>query len=226
MSLFVKYGADIITTAEPTLAELAEASGLEARTIRSWVAQGLIPGPRSRGPGARYSADALERLLAIRGMRDRLGMPLAAIRQELLVATPEQLRAHAGRAADLAPEPRQPAPAPSSALDYLRAVRERAAPAPTMEAAAPPPPQDAAEAPPARLQGSLALPPTGFEALERRLAQARPEPARKARSEDWLRIPVTPDVELAVRGRLDAEQRARLERCADLIRDILLGKDP
>ena len=81
-------------------------------------------------------------------------------------------------------------------------------------------------APPERLQGSLALPPTGFEALERRLAQARPEPARKARAEDWLRIPVTPDVELAVRGRLDAEQRARLERCADLIRDILLGRDP
>jgi hypothetical protein len=160
-------------------------------------------------------------------MRDRLGMPLAAIRQELLVATPEQLRAHACRAADLAPEPRQPAPAPSSALDYLRAVRERAAPAPMMTAAAPPPPpQDAAEAPPPPHQGSLALPPTGFEALERRLAQARPEPARKARAEDWLRIPVTPDVELAVRGRLDAEQRARLERCADLIRDILLGRDP
>src|SRR4051795_760231 len=84
---------------EPTLADLAEASKLEPRTIRSWVAQGLLPGPRSRGPGARYPADALERLLAIRGMRDRLGMPLAAIRQELLVATPEQLRAHAGRAA-------------------------------------------------------------------------------------------------------------------------------
>ena len=77
-----------------------------------------------------------------------------------------------------------------------------------MAAATPPPPQDAAEAPP------------------RRLAQARPEPARKARSEDWLRIPVTPDVELAVRGQLGAEQRARLERCADLIRDILLGKQP
>ena len=176
-------------------------------------------------PAPATSADALERLLAIRSMRDRLGMPLAAIRQELLVATPEQLRAHAGRAADLAPD-RASRRRPSSALDYLRAVRERAAPAPMMEAAAPPPPQDAAEAPPARLQGVLGLPPTGFEALERRLAQARPEPARKARAEDWLRIPVTPDVELAVRGRLDAEQRARLERCADLIRDILLGRDP
>lgn len=206
-------------SAEPTLAELAAASGLEPRTIRSWVAQGLIPAPRSRGPGARYPADTLERLMAIRGMRDRLGMPLAAIRQELLVATVEQLQAHAERAADLAPEPAEPAPAASSALDYLRDLRARSAPAPMM--AAPPSPP-----PPAARQQSLALPPTGFEALERRLGQARAEAARKARAEDWLRIPVTPDVELSVRGRLDAEQRARLERCADLIRDILLGKHP
>jgi DNA-binding transcriptional MerR regulator len=217
-------------TTEPTLAELAAASGLEPRTIRSWVAQGLVPGPRSRGPGARYPADTLERLLAIRGMRDRLGMPLAAIRQELLVATAEQLQAHAGRAADLAPEPAQPmpaepAPAASSALDYLRGLRARSAPAP-MPDAAPSPPPPAGAPPPLARQQSLALPPTGFAALERRLGQSRPEPVRKARAEDWLRIPVTPDVELAVRGRLDAEQRARLERCADLIRDILLGRQP
>ena len=199
--------------------------GLEPRTIRSWVAQGLIPGPRSRGPGARYPADTLERLLAIRGMRDRLGMPLAAIRQELLVATAEQLQAHAERAADLAPEPAQPAPAASSALDYLRDLKARSAPAP-MPDTSPSPPPPAGMPPPGPRQQSLPLPPTGFEALERRLGQAHPEAVRKARAEDWLRIPVTPDVELAVRGRLDAEQRARLERCADLIRDILLGRHP
>ncbi|MBL6081328.1 MerR family transcriptional regulator [Belnapia sp. T18] len=214
-----------MTDTEPTLAELAAASGLEPRTIRSWVAQGLLPGPRSRGPGARYPADALKRLLAIRGMRDRLGMPLAAIRQELLVATPEQLRVHAGRAADLVPEPRELASAPSSALDYLRGLRERREPTPAAGVALPPPPR-AGEGPPPRSpqrQGSLALPTAGFEALELHLAQARREPPRKVRAEEWLRIPIAPDVELAVRGRLDAEQRARLERCADLIRDILLG---
>nr|WP_052389845.1 helix-turn-helix domain-containing protein [Belnapia moabensis] len=210
---------------ELTLAELAAASGLEPRTIRSWVAQGPIPAPRSRGPGARYPAGGLERLMAIRGMRDRLGMPLAAIRQELLVATTEQLQAHAERAADLAPEPAEPAPAPPSALDYLRALRARSAPAPMMDVS-PSPPPPAGMPPPAPRQQSLALPPTGFEALERRLGQARPEAARKARAEDWFRLPVTPDVELSVRGCLDAEQRARLERCADLIRDILLGKHP
>jgi hypothetical protein len=68
-------------------------------------------------------------------------------------------------------------------------------------------------------------PPSGFEALEQRLSQGRAEPPRKARAEEWLRIPITPDIEFAVRAPLDPEQRARLERCADLIRDILLGRD-
>ena len=63
----------------------------------------------------------------------------------------------------------------------------------------------------------------GFEALEHQLSIDRASPARKARAEEWLRLPITPDVELTVRGPLDAEARARLERCCDLIRNILLG---
>ena len=89
---------------EPTLAQLAADSGLLPRTIRSWVTQGLLPGPLTRGPTARYPADTLERLLAIRAMRDHLHMPLTAIRQELLVASREAVRALAAKAANLAPE--------------------------------------------------------------------------------------------------------------------------
>jgi DNA-binding transcriptional MerR regulator len=207
--------------AAPTLADLAAASGLQPRTIRSWVAQGILPGPLTRGPAARYPADTLKRLLAIRAMRDLLGMPLAAIRQELLVASAEQVEAYAAKAADLTPEPQDtvsagpPMPAaPETALDYLRALHMR-------ETAAATPPAGFAEAPAVLLEP----PPRGFAALERHLAAGRPAAARKARAEAWLRIPITPDVEFAVRGRLDADQRAQLERCADLVRDILLGRD-
>lgn len=189
---------------EPTLAELAAASGLLPRTIRSWVTQGLLPGPLTRGPTACYPADTLERLLAIRGMREQLHMPLNAIRQELLVATPAAIRALAGKAKDLAPERTEaPLPAPTSALDYIRGLRVGAD----------------------FLQEPAAPPPKGFEALQQTLGRDRAAPARKARAEDWLRIPITPEVELAARGPLDAEARARLEHCADLIRDILLGRD-
>lgn len=203
-------------TIEPSLADLAAASGIEARTIRSWVAQGLLPAPLTRGPAARYPADTLERLLAVRVMRDLLGMPMAEIRRELLVASPDQVRAYAGRAGDLttatrpSPTPAQPAPAVSSALDYISQLRARV----QTEAPSPVPPAAPVAPPPVR----------GFEALELRLAQGQFEPARKSRAEEWLRIPVTPDVELAVRAPVDAEQRARLERCGDLIRDILLGR--
>jgi DNA-binding transcriptional MerR regulator len=202
--------------AEPSLSDLASASGIEPRTIRSWVAQGLLAAPLTRGPLARYPADTLERVLAIRAMRDLLGMPLAEIRKELLVASPDQIRAHANRAAEMvqaAPPssgPVRPAPAVSGALDYIGNLRAKAG-----DAAAPPPPQTPAALPSLR----------GFEALEQRLGQGRAVPARKAHAAEWLRIPITPDFEFAVRAPLDAEQQVRLERCADLIRDILLGRD-
>ena len=156
------------------------------------------------------------------------GRPLAPV--------PEQVRSYAAKAAGLSPEPAEAASAApasalasasagraraarSSALDYLRGLRAEGA-------AAAAPPAAGAEAPLAQMAAAAPPAPSGFEALERRLAGGRAEPARKARAEAWLRIPVTPDVELAVRGRPDAEQRARLERCADLIRDILLGRNP
>lgn len=195
-----------MNAAEPSLADLAAASGLEARTIRSWVAQGLLPAPLNRGPAARYPADTLERVLAIRALRDS-GMPLGEIRKELLVSSPDQIRARASRALGLAPEA-VPTPDGSSALDYIAALRARSGAA--VQPASP---------------AESALPAQGFGALEQRLGQGRAEPARKARAEEWLRIPITPDVELAVRAPLDAEQRVRLERCADLIRDILIGRD-
>lgn len=206
--------------ADISLASLAAGTGLSSRTIRSWVAQGLIPGPLNRGPNARYAADTFERLLAIRTMRDILGIPLPAIRQELLVATPDQIASYAAKAVTLAPEPTElqsfsrSAP-PNDAQDYLREIRVKAAFMHDSE-----PGSRSSELAAASNAG-------GFEVLEKRLAGGRPKAAmpRKARTEDWSRIPVTPDVEFHVRGRLDAEARARIERCADLIRDILLGRD-
>lgn len=214
MSLSLLSKCSVIT-ATPSLADLAATSGLEARTIRSWVAQGLLPAPLNRGPAARYPADTLERVLAIRAMRDVLGMPLAEIRKELLVASPEQIRAYAsrvqGREQEVSFSMRElrAAPPESSALDYIGAIRARA----EVAVALPDPGAAPATAPPA----------LGFEALEHRLG-GHLEPARKARAEEWFRILITPDVELTVRAPLDAEQRVRLERCADLIRDVLLGR--
>jgi DNA-binding transcriptional MerR regulator len=62
-----------------TLAELAERSGLPARTIRWYQSEGLLPMPAKRGRDAVYRAEHLERLGLIAELRDR-GLTLVAIR--------------------------------------------------------------------------------------------------------------------------------------------------
>ena len=51
---------------EKTLAELAEATGIPARTIRFYIARGLLEGPVKAGRGAVYTAAHLERLEKIK----------------------------------------------------------------------------------------------------------------------------------------------------------------
>ncbi len=210
----------------PTLAELSAASGQEARTIRSWIAQGLLPPPLNRGPAARYPADTLQRLLAIVVMRELLGMSLADIRLDLLSATPDRLELLAKRFAEVPPRPNRPATDPRDALDYLAALKSAPAPMPRARTSLQSP--SVVQAPLDRLpnlsvDASTAPSKSGLDELEARLGGPRPQPQRRSRTEEWLRIPITPDLELSARGPLDKEQRAQLERCAALIRTIITG---
>ncbi|HXN46041.1 MAG TPA: helix-turn-helix domain-containing protein [Bryobacteraceae bacterium] len=52
-----------------TLAELAEATGLPERTIRFYIARGLLDGPLKAGRGAAYTAEHLARLERIKGLQ-------------------------------------------------------------------------------------------------------------------------------------------------------------
>lgn len=203
-----------------TLGSLAAITGVNARTIRSWVARQLVPGPVNRGPSAVYPAGAVQRVLAVKAMRDEDGLSLDEIRQALLVATPEQLAERAATGAAITPEPTaddvEDASDRLSALQYLRALKQqRQSPSLSSVVREPAAPYHAA---PRRV---------GFEALEHHLSSGgtRQPLDRRSRAESWLRVPVTPDVEFSVRGELTDEQRAGLERAADLIRDILFGRD-
>lgn len=53
-----------------TLQELSTETGVEPRTIRSYVEKGVIPGPDSLGRGARYSRETLDRLKVLQLLRD------------------------------------------------------------------------------------------------------------------------------------------------------------
>ena len=84
------------------LSELAERTGVEFRTLRSWIQQGLVPGPDRVGRHARYAPAALTRARAVKAMRDLYGLPLASIRQDLLAADEDRIAAYAAMAAPAA----------------------------------------------------------------------------------------------------------------------------
>jgi DNA-binding transcriptional MerR regulator len=52
-----------------TLAEIAEASGLPPRTIRFYIARGLVNGPVKGGPSAAYTAEHVARLERIKRLQ-------------------------------------------------------------------------------------------------------------------------------------------------------------
>lgn len=210
----------------PTLAELSAASGLEPRTIRSWIAQGLLPPPINRGPAARYPAETLPRLLAIVAMREHFNMSLQEVRLNLL-EKPEKIAEYAARFAELPKKPTRAAADPRGALDYLAALKA-GTPASEMQPTLREPgivqssllSANVAHAPPL----PLSQPRSGLAALEQALGGDRKSgPQRRPRTEEWLRIPITPDLELSARGNLSDEERARLERIAALIRTIITG---
>ena len=63
---------------EYTLAQLSEASGVPARTIRYYMQKGLLPRPLGKGPNSHYTLEHLHKLMAIRRLQDG-GFSLDAI---------------------------------------------------------------------------------------------------------------------------------------------------
>lgn len=207
-----------------TLQELAEASGVEARTIRSYIERDLLPGPSSLGRSASYGRDHLDRLVVIRKLRDaRRDLTLDKIRALLAQLTPDQIAAIASGSSSIESLLASEAPQLTSALDYLKGLATLA-----------PKPESAPRAPGATAASPAAAPaasPRTRTPLEELLAQlekltARQNVARESRGATWHRISITPDLELSVRGELDADQLAALHRVGDHLRHLLTKGAP
>ena len=117
-----------------TIEELAARAGVRVRTIRFYIADGLLPGPGGRGRAAAYTDEHLARLRLIRRLVER-HVPLAEIRALLARLSADEVRALLAeedrRAATLS-APRGVAP--------LRASYQALLPeAPPLEASAAPP---------------------------------------------------------------------------------------
>lgn len=67
--------------AEYDLEELSRRAGVNSRTVRYYVQEGLLPAP-DRGRGARYTDEHLDRIRLIRRLQEE-HLPLAKIRSQL-----------------------------------------------------------------------------------------------------------------------------------------------
>ncbi len=65
-----------------SIAELAKRAGVTVRTVRYYVAEGLLPPPAGAGPHSAYCREHLVRLEAVRRLKARY-YPLAEIRRTL-----------------------------------------------------------------------------------------------------------------------------------------------
>lgn len=97
------------------ISELARRANVSVRTIRFYIAEGLLPAPQSRGRFVTYGEDALLRLQVIRHLKDAY-LPLREIRDRLAhlsTAEVQRLLAELEQGSPAAQEPR------SSALEYI-----------------------------------------------------------------------------------------------------------
>jgi DNA-binding transcriptional MerR regulator len=223
---------------ELTLEELSERTGVEARTLRSWVSEGLLAPPFKPGRGARYPASNADRALAVRALKDVHGLSFPEIGRRFMMASEEQIRGWALEAGPITG-------GAGSARDYLRSIKEsRAQPRmplrpepddllsasslqPSMERIAP---RGGAFAQArfddkARLSGIAKTDLASIEKLIVQLERVLGSPApRRSRGAIWRRIAITPDLEISVRGELDRRERVLFEQLADQLRAILMGR--
>ena len=220
-------------SSEYTLEELAQLLRINPRTIRSYIQQGLLRGPDSMGRNARYSDYHVKRLQTIRQLKDDHNLPLSEIRRLVTMAAPDediQIRLVPMRAAE-EEVTQSPAEAPkeeeserSSALDYVRARRVAGRGRSKIEdalAASPEMPRSAEES------GASSPGESPIEALLAKLRDGAGlgNVPRRAQGQEWVRLEVTPDIEIHLRGQLYGEQLKDFERLADLMRHILLGSE-
>jgi DNA-binding transcriptional MerR regulator len=201
-------------TAIYTIAELADLAGVTPRTIRYYLAQGLLPSPGQTGPGTRYSEMHLARLRLIRNLQTE-HLPLAEIRRRLADLDDDQIVALA--------EQDEPAPPADSALDYVRSIL-RETPTPYGQ---PPQPMRALASMslPAYEPAASALPPTPAPTSAERLGESHHSTAKPGERSQWERIVLATDVELHIRRPLGRTQNKRVDRLVTIARE-LLEEDP
>src|SRR5258708_2373281 len=188
-----------------SLSDLADATGIETRTIRSYIERGLLPGAQARGRAASYSKEHLSRLQVIRSLRRaRPNIALSEIRILLQGLNPEQIHGLA-----------------SGSITAATRVFDKSIQSEGVDS------DDDRELPRTIDWERSAAKLTGAERLVCLLREVSGfmTPAPTSKVEGWQRIAVTPDVEFSVRADFDQNQLAAFRELADLLRHLLQRTD-
>ena len=188
-----------LDAARYALTELSALAGVTPRTVRYYIAQGLLPGAGASGPGAKYDDTHLARLRLIKRLQAE-HQPLAEIRRRLETLDDAAIAAIAVEHA--------PPPLSDSALEYIRRITRPAAPSQGLYLREAAPLIVATEARPAQEM----TPPSALSPrLERSL---------------WERVDLAPDIELHIRRPLPRSTAKRVDRLIEIARDLLEEDQP
>ncbi len=204
-----------------SLTELADLAGITPRTVRYYLAQGLLPAVGQTGPGSKYDDGHLARLRLIRRLQAE-HLPLAEIRRRLEGLGDAEVHDLVGAS--------EPAPPPDTALEYIRTVLSgplvgRSVQRPNLRPMIPPPLRIAttgpASAPAAPLE-NLTLAETPIEPYSASGSSAQADTAvRPSDRSQWERIVLVPDVELHIRRPLPRAQNKQVDRLVTIARELL-----
>lgn len=186
-----------------SIEELADEVGIPVRTIRYYIAEGMVPGPGTRGKSATYTFDHLQRLRLIRRLVEQR-VPLVEIRQLVdrlsaeeagaLLAEDERRTQELRRVA----EAKSPAAYVSGLLDRARAARG-----------------------PQNSPGKLGKSAYGAGAPISKSAPRDQRPQQEV-SQEWQRYVLAPGLELHVRRDLAEKYRDIVER---ILAEYLAGAE-
>ena len=184
-----------------TLAELTEAADVSTRTVRYYIAEGLLPPPEGAGPASVYTAGHLARLRLIQHLKGAY-WPLKEIRRRLAGLSDAEVEAmlvHGDVTAIAHAPPGDSAMAP--ARDYLAMMEQRAAyrTSPMQFPAAPP--QDVAPSVAPRV-----------EHRQHDVVQGEANlPVELPEGSLWRRISLGEDAELVISEQAYARHRERID---------------
>jgi DNA-binding transcriptional MerR regulator len=207
-------GAELLT-----LGELTAAADVSVRTVRYYIAEGLLPPPDGSGPGSAYNQGHLDRLRLIQRLKEAY-LPLKEIRRRLSGLSDDEVRsilaADGNRAAAVTPpaSERLYDESLAGARDYLALLESReqyrtepmalqfpAASAPVAAAQA----ESGFRSQPQRSRGRRAAS-TPIE-----MSPQHDEPVANSGTGLWHRIPLGDEAELVISDRVYGRHRDRID---------------